>query len=103
MKTSIRADSGIIPTRQTEIRERRNVVLYCFKDRLGEKDFLLQIKGLEHEAVQFLGVRLYSYLDGKTYAPEEAQVFLEDNVIHILPEYMNGLREGYYQLTCCLR
>lgn len=86
-----------------EIRERRNVVLYCFKDRLGEKDFLLQIKGLEHEAVQFLGVRLYSYLDGKTYAPEEAQVFLRDNVIHILPEYMNGLREGYYQLTCCLR
>lgn len=81
------------------IRENRLVVIYCFKDRIKERDFYVHVKELDYETTTFHGVRLYSQENGQGYLIEEEYVEVQDNVIIIAREYMNSLESGYYTLA----
>lgn len=95
------------PEAYVELKERiRNlnlVVMYCFKDRLGEKDYLIQVKELERPGAELLGVRLHSYETNREFMIEERFIELRDNVIHIDGAYMKSLAEGYYKIGTELR
>ena len=60
------------------IREHHSVVLYCFKDRMKERNFLLNVKQLEYETVKFHGLKLYSQKDGYGRYIEEQYVKNQD-------------------------
>lgn len=81
------------------IRENRMVVIYCFKDRMTERDFYVEVKELDYETTKFHGMKLYSEENGQGYMIEEEFVEVEDNVIIIAKEYMDSLESGYYTLA----
>ena len=81
------------------IRENRMVVIYCFKDRMAERDFYVEVKELDYETTKFHGMKLYSEENGQGYLIEEEFVAVEDNVIIIAKEYMDSLESGYYTLA----
>lgn len=82
-----------------QIREYNMAVIYCFKDRMKERDFFINIRELDSDEVQFHGVRLYSEKTGQGYEIEAEYVELRNNVIAIDKEYMNNLENGYYRLA----
>ncbi len=82
-----------------ELRDRNGVVMNCFKDRLGDRDFLIQVKALERPDTEYSGVVLYSYLSGRWLEPEERYVELRDGIVHLDGDYMKELPDGYYKIS----
>ncbi len=82
-----------------QIREYNMVVMYCFKDRMKERDFYVHVRELDSDEVQFHGVWLYSEKTGQGYEIEADYVEIRNNVIAIDKEYMNNLENGYYRLA----
>ena len=85
-----------------QIREYNWVVMYCFKDRMKERDFYVHVRELDSDEVQFHGIRLYSEKTGQGYEIESNYVEIRNNVIVIDKEYMNNLENGYYRLASVL-
>lgn len=81
------------------IREHRSVVLYCFNDRLEDKDFLVQVKELERNDAKLYGVQLESHLTGQRVNIDDKYIKLENSILHISNEYIKGVKEGYYTLA----
>lgn len=81
------------------IRENHSVVMYCFKDRMKERNFLINAKQLDYETIKFHGMKLYSQKDGYGTYIDEKYVKVQDNIIIIDREYMNLLESGYYMLA----
>ncbi len=81
-----------------EIREHNTVVIYCFKDRLGTKEFLLQNKELEREGNCLLQVELEDIETGEYHTIDEQWVEVNEQLIWIDAEYMKSMEDGYYRL-----
>lgn len=81
------------------IRENGMVVIYCFKNRMIERDFYVEVKELDYETTKFHGMRIYSEETGQGYLIEEEFVEVQNNVIIIASEYMDSLESGYYTLA----
>jgi len=77
------------------IRTRSLVVLYYFKDRLGDNDFLYVDNHLERERYSYVGCRLISEETQEAFqVTSEAQ----GAIIRISTQSLQGLKEGYYRL-----
>ena len=83
---------------KNEIRTNNAVVMYHFKDRMQEQDFLLQIRDLESSTVTLNALNLASMTTGNEVTIDVADYELVNNVIVISKDYMNSLEEGYYLL-----
>jgi len=82
-----------------EIRARRYVVEYCFKDRLSGRNFLFQEKAMERNDLKLTGLSLYSHETGKQVTIEEQYYNITDRIICIDETYMKSIKDGYYSLT----
>lgn len=94
----LNTDEPVIVSLKEQIREQCAVVLYHFKDRMQERDFLFQIKDLECGTITLKGLKLISEKREWEIDIEEKYYELKDNVIVIDKEYMNSLEDGYYML-----
>jgi hypothetical protein len=56
----LHTDDPITVDIKRQIREHCAVVYYHFKDRMVEKDFLLQERGLESDTIEFVALKLIS-------------------------------------------
>ncbi len=90
-------------TLKQQIRDNRYVVVYCFKDRLGERDFMLQTKELLRPDAEYYGVRLYSHLKDEWMDIDERYVEVKDGIVHIDRDYMKALADGYYKISVRIR
>ena len=95
----ISTDSQIIVDYKTEIRRNRIAVKYLFKDRMREKDFILQEKDLDHPGVSYVEVRLYSIEAGWVQIIDDEYCKVEDGAVIISYEYMNNIKNGYYRIA----
>ena len=73
--------------------------MYCFNDRLEDKDFLVQVKELERNDAKLYGVQLESHLTGQRVNIDDKYIKLENSILHISNEYIKGVKEGYYTLA----
>lgn len=99
----LHTDDPITVDIKRQIREHCAVVYYHFKDRMVEKDFLLQERGLESDTIEFVALKLISETAGYEKEIKEGDYVIEDNIIRISREYMNALDEGYYMLRVEMR
>lgn len=99
----IESDPEVYVALKQEIRDLNYVVMNCFKDRLGARDFLFQVKELERPGAEYYGTMLYSHLTGQWINIEEPYVELRDGIVHIDGEYMKALAGGYYRLAVRIR
>lgn len=99
----LHTDDPITVDIKRQIREHCAVVYYHFKDRMVEKDFLLQERGLESDTIEFVALKLISETAGYEKEIKEDDYVIEDNIIRISREYMNALDEGYYMLRVEMR
>lgn len=83
---------------KNEIRSHNAVVMYHFKDRMQEQDFLLQIRDLENSSITLNALILTSMKSGNEINIDASSYEIVDNVIAISKEYMNSLEDGYYLL-----
>jgi len=82
-----------------QIRNNHLTVDYCFKDRLSESGFLLQVKWLEQQEIEFRKVELYSHRDGMQVKVEETYYDVSGSIISFAKEYMQKLVDGYYTIV----
>jgi len=82
-----------------QIRNNHLTVDYCFKDRLSESGFLLQVKWLEQQEIEFRKVELYSHRDGMQIKVEETYYDVSGSIISFVKEYMQTLEDGYYTIV----
>ena len=99
----LHTDDPITVDIKRQIREHCAVVYYHFKDRMVEKDFLLQERGLESDTIEFVALKLISETAGYEKEIKEGDYVIVDNIIRISREYMNALDEGYYMLRVEMR
>jgi len=85
-----------------QIRRNNALVSYCFKDRLQERDFWLQVKWMEQQQIEFLKMELYSHRNGTQIEIEEMYYDIRNNIICIDKEYMQALEAGYYRVKVFL-
>jgi len=71
---------------------------YCFKDRLWESGFWLQVNWLEQKQIEFLKLGLYSYRDNTKVVIEDVHYEIRNNIICIDNAYMQALDDGYYMV-----
>ena len=91
-------DIPAVVTLKEEIRNSHLMVQHCFKDRVSEIGFLLQVNWLEQQQIEFRGVELYSYRDDTQIRIEESYYEVSGSLINIDKEYMLALDEGYYSV-----
>ncbi len=82
-----------------QIRNNHLTVEHCFKDRLSESGFLLQVKWLEQQQIEFRGVELYSHRDDTQVKVEEPHYEVSGSIISIDKVYMQAVEEGYYTIV----
>ena len=82
-----------------QIRNNHLTVEHCFKDRLSESGFLLQVKWLEQQQIEFRGVELYSHRDDTQVKVEEPYYEVSGSIISIDKVYMQAVEEGYYTIV----
>ncbi len=82
-----------------QIRNNHLTVEHCFKDRLSESGFLLQVKWLEQQQIEFRGVELYSHRDDTQVKIEEPYYEVSGSIISIDKVYMQAVEEGYYTIV----
>ena len=99
----LHTDDPVTVDIKRQIREHCAVVYYHFKDRMVEKDFLLQERGLESDTIEFVALKLISETAGYEKEIKEGDYVIQDNIIKISKEYMNALDEGYYMLRVEMR
>ena len=95
---NLATDSENIVKLKEEIRIYSMVVMYHFKDRMQDRDFLYQVRELESQANCLLGVSLINCDSGQGVSIKEDDYKVQDNVIVISKEYFNSLEDGYYML-----
>ena len=95
-------DTPEMVTLKEHIRDTEAMVLYHFRNKMRNRDFICQVIDLGVEPVDFAGIRLTSTIDGNTWdIPNTVYEVIED-VIIISNEYMNKLEDGFYKLTAIL-
>lgn len=99
----IETDPDAYVALKQKIRDRNLMVMYCFKDRLGTNNFLVQVKELEQPGAEFFCVRLTSYETNREVLIEERFIEFRDNIVQIDDAYMKSLAEGYYKIGIELR
>ena len=99
----LHTDDPVTVDIKRQIREHCAVVYYHFKDRMAERDFLLQERGLESDTIEFVALKLISETAGYEKEIKEGDYVIQDNIIKISKEYMNALDEGYYMLRVEMR
>lgn len=82
-----------------QIRNNHLTVEHCFKDRLSESGFLLQVKWLEQQQIEFRGVELYSHRDDTQVKVEEPYYEVSGSIISIDKVYMQAVEDGYYTIV----
>ena len=100
---NLETDDPVTVDIKRQIREYCAVVYYHFKDRMVEKDFLLQERGLESDTIELVALKLISETAGYEKEIKEGDYIIQDNIIKISNEYMNALDEGYYMLRVEMR
>lgn len=85
-----------------QIRNNHLTVEHCFKDRLSESGFLLQIKWLEQQEIEFRKVELYSHRDAIQVKVAEMYYDVSGSIISFAKEYMQTLEDGYYTIVVSL-
>lgn len=95
----IATDSQVIVDYKTEIRRNGVAVIYLFKDRMREKDFILQEKDLDHPGVSYVEVRLYSIEEGWVKVIDDKYCKAEEGAVVVSYEYMNNIENGYYRIA----
>lgn len=93
------SDNPEIAMLKAEICSHNSVVLYCFKDRMVGRDFLVHIREAEQKDNEVEGLELYFYETGSQFEIDSDSFDIRDNVICIKEEYVQALKEGYYMLT----
>lgn len=96
------SDSENIIALKEEIRIHSMVVMYHFKDRMKERDFLYHVRELESKDNSLLAVNLINCDNGSGLRIDEDYYKVEDNIIVISKEYLNSLEEGYYMLRAVM-
>ena len=84
------------------IRNEQLTVSCCFKDRVPESGYLLQVTWLDQPQIEFRRMDLYSYRDDRTVAIDKSQYEVCDSIIRIDREYLQTLEEGYYNVVVFL-
>lgn len=98
----VEADSLAYLDLKKEIREHNAVVMYCFKDRLDTKDFLLQNRELERVGSKLQVLELENIETGNRFAIEANSVEVQEQLIWIDAGYMQAIEDGYYRLIAKL-
>lgn len=96
------SDSKNIVDLKEEIRIHSMVVMYHFKDRMVDRDFLYHVRELESKDNSLLAVNLINCDNGSGLSIDEDYYKVEDNIIVISKEYLNSLEEGYYMLRAVM-
>ncbi|MBQ8800060.1 MAG: serine/threonine protein kinase [Lachnospiraceae bacterium] len=92
-------DSQAVVELKKRIREEQLHVEYCFKDRLGEKDYLLHEQMLTQPNRTYVAMSLLSYQTAKRVTIGEHLVKAEGGIIQIAGEFMRSLPNGYYTIS----
>lgn len=95
----IETDSQTVVELKQLIREEQMRVCYCFKDRLGDKDYLLHEQMLTQPSRVYVGMSVLSHQTGKRIMIGEHLVKSEGGIIQIAGTFMRSLPNGYYTMT----
>ena len=96
----VETDSPELVALKERIRNNQIRVAYYIKDRMTEKDFLLQAKDMYYNPKATLnGVVLNSYQDGSNIRIDMNYLSVENNIITINREFMDQLADGYYRIN----
>jgi hypothetical protein len=96
------SDSENIIKLKEEIRLHSAVVMYHFKDRMIDRDFLFHVRELESQDNSLLALNLINCDSEYAVKIKEDYYKVEDNVIVISRDYFNSLDEGYYMLRAVM-
>ena len=96
----VETDSPELVELKEKIRNNHTKVSYFIKDRMTEKDFLLQAKVMYYNPEATLyAIVLYSYQDGSNIRIDMDYLTVENNIITINREFMAQLADGYYRIN----
>lgn len=96
----VETDSPELVALKEKIRNNHTKVSYFIKDRMTEKDFLLQAKNMYYNPEATLyAIVLYSYQDGSNIRIDMDYLTVENNIITINREFMAQLADGYYRIN----
>ena len=89
-------DTETIIALKQQIIDTGAVIEYHIKDRMQERNFIIQIPGIEDDAV--INIKLKHEGNGAIYNVSEEYYYKLNNIIVISNDYMNCLEDGYYSL-----
>ena len=95
----LESDSPEVVSLKQHIRENSLMIEYCFKDRMENRDFYLQVKELDYETTEFHGMKLYENMNPIGDFIDEKYVEMKNGIVAISEEYMKSLNKGYYTLA----
>ena len=82
-----------------DIRDNNRYVMYCFKDRLTENGFWMQVGWFDNPGIHLIYIELHSVRDGRRFGLGNNNYEIIGNAVCIQEEYMQTLEDGYYSVV----